>query len=189
MMIGQRKQPGYFGVDPMGSPILNMAENPQAAMEAPLPQSRPKANWAGILADALSGAMGRPGQYAAMMNQQRAEQTDFERGERRYQRQRADAQTDWERNKAWEMENRAAPSWEDNAGNRWERRNGENVRVFTDTAPKQYIQDGMLVNVPNPYNSSPLPPPPPTIGEDVWNTGKPLGGPMVSPSGNFRRPY
>jgi len=69
--------------------------------------------WLGILADTLSGAMGRPGQYAAMQNQRRQEQTAFERGEEQYRRQRTDALSDDQRNydqaiqlKQWERDNR-----------------------------------------------------------------------------------
>ncbi len=41
---------------------------------APLPPAKPKANWAGILADAIAGAMGNPGQYAAVENQRREQE-------------------------------------------------------------------------------------------------------------------
>jgi hypothetical protein len=42
--------------------------------------------------------------------------------------------------------------FEDNAGNVWERgQDGENRRIFTDLAPKQFVQDGQVVTVPNPF--------------------------------------
>ena len=39
-------------------------------VDVPRP-AQPKANWAGILADAIAGALGQPGQYAAGMERRR----------------------------------------------------------------------------------------------------------------------
>lgn len=46
--------------------------------------------------------------------------------------------------------------FEDNAGNVWshDQATGQNTRIFTDSAPKIYFQDGAMVRVPNPYTSS-----------------------------------
>lgn len=65
-MFGQRKRPGYFGVDPIASPILGMAQNPGSVMAAPLAPAKPKVNLGGVLADALSGFAGQPGQSAPL---------------------------------------------------------------------------------------------------------------------------
>jgi len=99
-------------VGPMSLNVPNVTLPPRSAG----PGYDKPSGWklaAGILSDALSGAMGRPGQYAAMQNQQRQEQTAFERGEEQYRRQRTDALSDDQRNydqaiqlKQWERDNR-----------------------------------------------------------------------------------
>ncbi len=93
-------------------PVAPIPTGPMFSMNAPqlapLPMAQPKPKFfnsdgtgtgnriVGILADALSGAAGQPGQYAQRMERQRQEQTAFERGEEQYQRRRADAVTDRE---------------------------------------------------------------------------------------------
>lgn len=97
MMIGARKPfdpnaPEYAGEVNLGAPITPMLA-PQAIPDlpgfAPAPKG-PKLNWAGILADALAGAMGQPGQFAALQAR-RAEANDAEElYNKRYALQRAD---------------------------------------------------------------------------------------------------
>lgn len=85
--------------------------------------------------------------------------------------------------------------FEDNAGNRW-RQNKVTGAVdsnptFIDKAPKQYMQDGMLINVPNPYMTGAAPQgTPPPISSDDWERGIPLGGGAGSNAGsNFRNAF
>ncbi len=105
MMIGQRPARGF---DPyMPQPMIErptMLDAPPIAV--PQAPAKPKINWMGILADALSGAAGQPGQYAASMREQRREQSALERGEQQYQRRRLDDQTDWMARQQYENANR-----------------------------------------------------------------------------------
>jgi hypothetical protein len=57
--------------------------HPMAQAAAP----KPKINWLGVLADALSGAVGRPGMYAHEMMRQRELETEDQRYARRHQQQ------------------------------------------------------------------------------------------------------
>jgi hypothetical protein len=95
-MIGARPTPSLGGAVPTSigvAPALLPADGgfPQLPQ---LTAPKPKINWLGVLADALSGAAGQPGMYAARLNQDRQEQSAFERGEEMYQRRRQDQQTD-----------------------------------------------------------------------------------------------
>lgn len=145
-MLGQRRAWDQIGMDapmaPMDVPQISL---PQAAPQAP----RAKVNWAGILADALSGAMGRPGQYAAMNNQQRAEQTDFERGEQRYQRQRADGIEDWRMKQDYERANPGPPSGFA----------GELVQAGFQPGTPEYVEklQQRITNQLDPFVTAPLP--------------------------------
>ncbi len=105
MMIGQRKpwETAFPDMAPMSVDTPQFALPPAAPVApamapAMAPAGKPKINWMGVLADALAGAAGQPGQYAQRMERQRQEQSAFERGEQQYQRQRADALSDDERN-------------------------------------------------------------------------------------------
>jgi len=189
MMLGQRRP--SWGDDFAQAPSMAL-DVPQFTMPqgAPEPAARKEPSmWMGILADALSGAMGRPGQYAAMNNQRRAEQTDFERGEQQYQRRRADSREDM----LWKQQNEKPANpyrTQDNAGNVWEQgRDGQFNRIFTDNTPKQIIQNGMLINVPNPYASIAGPQAPPTVTPEMWDKAQPSptnGGAASTSPRNFR---
>lgn len=183
MMLGQRRSLLDNDIMPTAPMTLDV---PTFTMPAAAPRKE-ASPWLGILADALSGAMGRPGQYAAMNNQRRAEQTDFERGERQYQRRRADTREDM----LWRQQNEKPASpyrTQDNAGNVWEQGgDGQFKRIFTDSTPKQIIQNGMLINVPNPYAAITGPQAPPTVTPEMWDSAKPMGGPASASPGGFPR--
>lgn len=166
---------------------------PGTPASAAQPQGN-KLNWGAIIADALSGLAGQQGQYPQRVaRQQAAEQEEVQWGRRR----EAELQ-DYGRKLEMQNDPRyAKPSspyrFEDNAGNVWEMGGADPTprRVFTDMAPKQYVQDGMLITAPNPYNTGAAPAaasPPDTIDENLWNTGKPVGGQAPAPGG-FRRSY
>jgi len=163
------------------------ASAPAMALDVPqinMPQAAPakaKMNWGAIIADALSGLAGQQGQYPQRMARERAEQTDFERGEQQYQRRRADSREDM----LWKQQNEKPANpyrTQDNAGNVWEQgQDGQFNRIFTDNTPKQIIQNGMLINVPNPYAAIAGPQAPPTVTQDMWDKAPPMGG-AASPS-------
>ena len=145
---------------------------------------------AGILADALSGAVGRPGQFAAQVTRQREQAAQAVQEQARWHRDRTAGIEDFETRQQIEQRYRPAPTpyrFEDNAGNVWQMGpTGEPQRIFTDTAPRQIIQDGMAITIPNPYAPAPAAAaPPPTIDESLWDTGQPVGG-QTPASGNFR---
>jgi len=161
---------------------------PPASPSAPAKQ---KINWMGVLADALSGAAGQPGQYAAGLRQERKEQSAYERGEQQYNSRRQSELDDYGRKLEMQNDPRYAKPesryWEDNAGNQWKMgANGQPERFFTDTAPKQYVQDGMVINVPNPYATGA--PSSAARKPRVFSTLPGEGGQSVPPAGTFR-PY
>lgn len=158
---------------------------PQAPQEAPTAPKMGRGQLiAGILADALAGAAGQPGPFAARMARQQQQQAEEAQWHRRRQGDREDKQWEWQ-NKPKET---APYRFEDNAGNVWERGpDGRNVRIFTDEVPKQFTHDGMLITTPNPYAAAVQPAPPEVIGEDVWNTGIPVGGQASPAPGGFPR--
>lgn len=47
---------------------------------------KPKVNWAGVIADALSGLAGQPGQFAEMQARRKEDQTAYERGDEQWRR-------------------------------------------------------------------------------------------------------
>jgi hypothetical protein len=97
-MIGARPTPSLGGV-PLSlgvSPTTMLAAPPSAVPDMPTfaQPPKPKTNWMGILADALSGLAGNGPIYAPIAERRREEQSAFERGEEMYQRRRQDQQTD-----------------------------------------------------------------------------------------------
>lgn len=158
-----------------------MPQNPEAAPVRPQGLSKGQLI-AGILADALQGAMGRQGSFAPMMERRRQEQTDFERGEQQYQRRRADQRDD----ALWAEQHRAPYRFEGNNGDVFEVGPDQMVRkIFSDPSPKMnFIPDGMgggqWVAVPTAQTSqSPLKP----VGKLT-----PIdGGPTPTASGGFPR--
>jgi len=132
---------------------------------------------AGILSDMLAGAQGKQGQFGQMMAQRGAQEQEEVKWQRNRQAEMADYGE--KLRMAQQYQKAASPyRFEDNAGNQWERgEDGQNVRIFTDRTPKYIIQDGMQIPIANPYANEPTAPAaPPTIGEDIWNTGQPIGG-------------
>lgn len=101
---------GLPGAQPMGDPGLGMP------MAAPAPvQAGDKVNWIGVLGDALAGAIGQPGQYAA----QRQRDREIQRQEQQYQRRQNDAFNMWRMQQEYERANpapRAPHYWEMNDG-------------------------------------------------------------------------
>jgi hypothetical protein len=179
--------------NPFGLALTDAVGGPLVETPAPAPATPGMSKGQmilGILADALSGAQGRPGAFAAQMNQQRQQQQE----QAQWGLQRRAGLEDYEAKQKIEQRYAKPPTphrWEDNAGNQWEMdsQTGQPKRFFTDTSPKYVFQDGMMVNIPNPYagGQAATSAPPPTIDEDLWNTGKPLGGQTPSASATFRR--
>lgn len=139
---------------------------------------KPGVNWLGVLADALAGAAGKEGPYAARMMEERqraAQAADA-------QRKQAEAFALFKQEHDYRVKNpmpsNAQPHrWEDNAGNVWELgADGNPKRIFTDKVPKYYVQGNRAVQVQNPYATAPQAAAPETIPEALWNSGKPIGG-------------
>lgn len=108
-----------------------------------------------------TGLGGQPilGQFLMQNMMQRKES---EREDERYARQRADGLADYRAKKGIDAEFATETPeigvFEDNAGNRfrYNKQTGmpiDDSPVFVDKATKQMIQDGALINVPNPYLS------------------------------------
>lgn len=100
---------GMFGA-PIGvvepqSPFPQMGAPDIAPTMPAMPASKPGINWWGVAADALAGAAGRPGPYAAMQRQRQDEQAQIAAEQRRQAAQYAM----WQQQKQWERANPAAP--------------------------------------------------------------------------------
>jgi hypothetical protein len=173
-MIGGK--PDWIG--PFQMPDLGGA----VVMPPPAPaQEKPKVNWIGILADALSAAAGQAPAYRQRLERERAEQSAFERGEQQYRRRLADQRAE----KQWEWENapKSPYRWESNDGSLMEMGPDGNARlVYQDPTPKEkWVFDPVRGYV----NINALSPSVPTAP-----VGKltPLGGQPAPPAGTFR-PY
>ncbi len=151
---------GMPGMSNPPSSLLSVLDQPSAmAQNVPqpsLPQGRPAGpgyerptGWrlaAGIFADALSGAAGQPGMFAATQERRRQEQTAFERGEQQYRRQREDSMADYRAKKDIDAQypNERAPyRWEANNGSLMEiGPNGLVRSVYEDPTPKMQAVQG-----------------------------------------------
>ncbi len=179
-------------------PMFQM-DAPDVALPRGTAPAKPKVNWMGVLADALSGAAGRPGQYAASMQQQRQEQSAFERGEQQYQRRRLDDRDEWQ----YRQENeRRAPT-------------GYAAQLVAENIDPQSPEgqaalrahrtrsDDPFITVPTPQGVYSGPrsdflarfgggatPAASTNGPAAWaDPLAPQGGQSQPATGNFRRPY
>lgn len=125
--------------------------NDLGGLLAQRPQMPTWAKIAMVVADGLRGYQGEDPMFAPMLERRNRDDEDWNRTvqlEGFKSRQRLEEQ----RRKAMEPQ---YDYFDDNAGNRW-RINKTNNQVdadpvFVDQAPKQYFQDGRLINVPNPY--------------------------------------
>lgn len=108
---------------------------------APKPRSKGQMI-AGIISDALAGAVGQRGDFADTLDRERAQQQQ----DVLWSRRQAADDAQWMRRQQWERDNRAPTYFEDNAGNRWmtDPKTGENKMVFRDTTPKMnFVADGL----------------------------------------------
>jgi hypothetical protein len=156
---------GMQGNNPMGEPGLGGLAGP-----APAPPTGPKhkgASVLGVIADALAGAAGQAGPYAAMVQQRRQQ----ERQDEMYQRQRQDGMSDWLAKQAWE---RANPS--PRAPHYWETNDGSLAMVGPDGKPSVLYKD------PTPKTET-IQVRDPATGEVKWYRVPQGGGdPAFSPS-------
>ena len=156
--------------------IPQMAQNMGQIGEAMAGPKKPGINWLGVLADTLAGAAGREGPYAAQMQAQRQQEAAAQQA----QAQREASMQDWRTKFDYERANPAPKDpyrFEDNAGNVWQMGpDGQPQRIFTDQAPKQYMFNGGMVNVPNPYAQGAGPAAPPTFTADDWNNAGGVSG-------------
>lgn len=149
---------------------LQQEINRYAAMPAPQPEKRGGIFGGGfgqvmktLLGSALDGVAmhygGKPG-YANRMEHERGLEEIMRKAqleEQARQRARQEGNQDYELRKG--IDQRYAPPkdpyrFEDNAGNGWERGpDGQNRLVFTDRAPKQFLQEGQLIQVQNPFTA------------------------------------
>jgi hypothetical protein len=97
---------GMADMTPQQAPAPAMA-NPMAAMSGQMAQTsnalapkKPGINWLGVIADALAGAAGREGPYAAQMQRQREMDYAAQQG----QQERMNKRDDWQWQKQWELD-------------------------------------------------------------------------------------
>jgi hypothetical protein len=179
--------------DTSGIPPELMAQRPKVPTWAKI---------AMVLTDGLRGYQGEDPMFAPMLERRQRDDEDWNRKvalEGVKARQALEAQ----RQKAM------MPDWgyeQDNAGNVWQydKRSGKfaDKPSFVDQAPRQYFQDGRIVNVPNPYNTQSAAAQPDTYTDpdtgikyrlkpggnrNNQNDWQMMGGPTSSASGGFRR--
>ena len=197
-----------IGVQPMGLP-----QPIQAPQAAPQPQ---QGFWQGGgkfgTKDALAAALAVIGDVASQQSGGQAGATgmlvgnrfnamDLARKERedalRRQRERQEGLQDYtakrEIDQRFETPGSNIEIREDNAGNVWhfDKRTGMPIGqapAWIDKAPKQYMQDGMLINVPNPFLQGQAGAAPPAITAQDWEKGVPVGGGAGNGAGTFRFP-
>jgi hypothetical protein len=158
-----------FGIDAleMGQPMAPpfMGAERMAAPAAPTMQQPAKGDNTrriiGIIGDALLGLGGQQGVYAPMMERRSAERRQQEQSlaaEQRAMQNQRDLFRFQEQTKA-EFAQPEGPEiglFEDNAGNRFRYDKGTGMPIdekpiFIDRATRTMIQDGALINVPNPF--------------------------------------
>ncbi len=183
MMIGQRR-PSWqdtFAGGMSAAPVLDV---PQIEMPERAQPSRQKPNWAGIIGDVLLSLGGQAPRYAPMMERQRQEQSEFERGEQQYQRRRMDSRED----KIWERDNtpKSPYRWEANDGSLMEMGPDGLVRqAYKDPTPKMQTVQG-FDEQGNPVLRFIAPPQAPQIIDKLPPGVVPLGGAGSSAPRTFR---
>ena len=112
LLASQHKPKGLFGAyAPSGADMTPMADPAQlmqrnmalGSVQQAMQPKKPGINWLGVLADALAGAAGREGPYAASMMAQRQQQQQAQLA----QQQRIQGLQDWQWKKQWERDNPA----------------------------------------------------------------------------------
>ncbi len=158
---------------------------PPAPASAPQKQGMGKGQLImGIIADALAGAAGREGPFAAMM----AKRREQEQEQAQWGLKRQGELEDYERQKQIDQRypsERAAYRWEANDGSLMEMGPEGPQVVYKDPTPK-YISDGVGGAVPLPGTGA-AQPAGPTPG--LTFTPIPGGGPTLGASGNFPETY
>lgn len=205
--------PESAGMGNTGMPqpsLLSMLDQPAPMTlnvpQVSLPQGRPAGpgyerptGWrlaAGIFADALSGAAGQPGMFAATQERRRQEQTAFERGEERYRREREDSMADYRAKKDIDAQYpsaRAPYRWEANDGSLMEiGPMGTPQVVYSDPTPKMQAVQGFDANG-NPVLNWVTPPRPNTASPPRVVDTLPPGVVPIGQNGgtgsNTRRPF
>ena len=96
--------PGMADMTPQQAPAMG---NPMAQMSGQMAQTSnalaPKkqgVNWLGVLADALAGAAGQPGPYAAQMQRKREMEFAAQQG----QQERLNKRDDWQWQEQWKLD-------------------------------------------------------------------------------------
>jgi len=201
---------GMPPANPMGLPAPSLAATQQVPAEMmpdiPMPTDAPRQGMgrgqiiAGVLSDALAGAMGRPGQFAAMLGQQREREQAAQQEQARWHRDRQAGIEDFRTRQQIELQYRPPPAPTEFERNlaasgvlpgtpEWVAAHRDVVRNQREGAPVAFDinGDGALDLVPRSYlrdrsSSTPaaqgsIPPPPPGF---VYE-----GGPTPSASGNF----
>ena len=158
---------------PMQEPVMQSAAQPvQGGMEAMQPK-KPGVNWLGVLADALAGAAGQPGQYLAgiQAQQQRAAALADK------QRERSLDMSDWQAKQEWSIKN-APPKTNDTI---------EDFNWFKSLSPQDRATYHELrpqfQAVTNPDGTRTIYPmsgggqqSAPSFSPEDWNGGVPVGG-------------
>ena len=180
--------PGMADMTPQAMPQPAMA-NPMAAMSGQMAQTsqalapkKPGINWLGVIADALAGAAGREGPYAAQMQRKREQEFAAQQG----QQERMNKRDDWQWQKQWELDH-PAPINNDTINDfNWYKSLSAQDRAIYDQQHPVIVQgpDGPYVVPRNAISGASAP-----IGGGVhpsdWDNATPMGGPSQPATGRF----
>lgn len=167
---------GALGMDPVFSQQIVQGDTP------PQPGLSRGQIIAGILADMIAGATGKPGQFAEMLGQQRQQQQQDVQWSRRRQGQ----QQDWQAQEDYKRAH-PDPSPMERDALAWQQMSPELHAAYREAqaAKPQFIPDGMGGGR---WASPPVSGPPPAVPfPGVTFTPIPDGGPTLPASGGFRR--
>jgi len=144
--------PGMGGQmpDSMAAPQVGGMPMPQVAPQPTTPQptlGRPTGarRVAGLASSFLSGALGQPDRYGAMVNQNQQQMRETQLRQQQQAEERAYEESQWRARQDYQRANPEpdTSSWEDNAGNRWRMGPNGPVLVFRDPTPRYQFVTGL----------------------------------------------
>lgn len=155
------------GMNPSTDPMTQGGFGAPGQMTQQMPQTPAKTgtNWAGILADFLSGASGGTPMFAQQQYANRQDDRQQQQRQQQQEQQRQASRSDWLWQQQWKKDNPDPVNpqyFDDNAGNRYsfDPVTGQKKTIFIDPNDKQFIQDGQLITVPNVLRSQSAAAPP-----------------------------
>lgn len=142
-------------------------------------------------ASIAQGDYGAGAQFGANIGARARAEAEAAAQERLHQQRRMEGRED----KSWEWQNKPSDPYrtEDNVGNVWEiGSDGQQRRIFTDTAPKYYVQGDQAIQIQNPFADGSETPTTnslgglPHVSDEASYAAVPAGRQYVTPTGEIR---